>query len=282
MCMAVPWLGFLGFSVIFSALFAKLWRVNRLFRSGGGFQRVKIGMSDVLIPLALLLTANVITLLAWTLIDPLRYTRVNAEGTDPWNRVIATYGMCTMEQPWPYVSILAALNLGVLIFATVQAYQARNISSEFAESKHIAMAVVSMLQVSLIGIPLMAVARDDPQAWYLALVFLIFVVCMAVLVLIFLPKTIYTKRQSLRTEVSQQRIISASIRQTQQRMMAQISATHPSPRSRTGSSDKHDSSPFLTATPSPAMVVSGGQPPTATLISSSRTRRVDRKGIEPE
>jgi len=32
-CMAQPWLAFTGFSIIFSALFSKTWRVNRLFHS---------------------------------------------------------------------------------------------------------------------------------------------------------------------------------------------------------------------------------------------------------
>jgi gamma-aminobutyric acid type B receptor len=36
-CMSTPWLAFLGFTITFSALLAKTWRVNQLFRNSGSF-----------------------------------------------------------------------------------------------------------------------------------------------------------------------------------------------------------------------------------------------------
>ena len=46
-CMALPWLLCLGFSIAISALFAKLWRINKLFNTSNGFRRVTVRAKDV-------------------------------------------------------------------------------------------------------------------------------------------------------------------------------------------------------------------------------------------
>ena len=220
-CMSVPWLGFLGFTTAFAALFAKLHRINSMINSAatsmGETNRAKksqVNTKDVVLPLVVLLSANAITLFVWTFVDPLKYTRVNAEGVDPWNRIIATYGQCTMERPWPYVSVLGTLNIGVLIIAIVEAYRARKIASELAEAKHFGIALLSMLQVSLLGIPLMAVVRDDPQAYYLTLCLLVFIVCMVVLLVIFIPRIVHARQYENKSNTSQRKMISQAVKES--------------------------------------------------------------------
>eukprot|EP00984_Skeletonema_dohrnii_P038088 scaffold40905_cov167-Skeletonema_dohrnii-CCMP3373.AAC.1 len=46
-CMALPWLICLGFSVAISALFAKLWRINKLFTASRSCRRVQVRVQDV-------------------------------------------------------------------------------------------------------------------------------------------------------------------------------------------------------------------------------------------
>lgn len=46
-CMSLPWLLTLGFSVAISALFAKLWRINKLFSASNSFRRVQVRVRDV-------------------------------------------------------------------------------------------------------------------------------------------------------------------------------------------------------------------------------------------
>jgi len=45
--MALPWLLSMGFSIAMSALFAKLWRINRLFNASNSFRRVCVNAKDV-------------------------------------------------------------------------------------------------------------------------------------------------------------------------------------------------------------------------------------------
>ena len=61
-CQSVPWLVATGFTTAYSALFAKIWRVKRLFEHSRAFRRVKITEKDVITPFAVLLTLNIILL----------------------------------------------------------------------------------------------------------------------------------------------------------------------------------------------------------------------------
>ncbi|CAJ1964797.1 unnamed protein product [Cylindrotheca closterium] len=214
-CMTIPWMLFIGFTLIFAALFAKLWRINHLFQSSARFKRVTLKATDVMIPMGILLTANAATLLWWTLADPLTFRRSDLEGTDAWNRVIATWGGCLSDDPFPYSMVLGLLNVGVMVVASWQAYRARKIKSEFAESKFVAMALVSMLQVSLIGMPLLVLVRNDPRAWYWTMSLMIFIICMVVLLVIFIPKMNHVRKHAMHNDASQRKIIADSIRQTQ-------------------------------------------------------------------
>jgi hypothetical protein len=87
-----------------------------------------------------------------------------------------------------YLSLLAIVNLSVLLFANYQAYLARDLPSEFSESTHITIAMGSLLEVFLLGIPLLFVASSDPTINYLIRSILVTVTCLSALLPIFLPK----------------------------------------------------------------------------------------------
>eukprot|EP00977_Amphora_coffeiformis_P007119 scaffold1552_cov175-Amphora_coffeaeformis.AAC.10 len=195
-CMSVPWLGFCGFTLSFSALFSKTMRVNRIFQQQGSFRRGTVTNREILLPFFLLLAANVSILFIWSISDPLSYERQDLPGTDGWNRVIATYGLCQSDSVTWYLVPLAILNLSVLLLANWQAFTARNILSEFSESKYIGFTNMSLLQATLTGVPVLFVVRESPQAFYLILVFMIFVTCAAVLLLIFVPKIILADQRN--------------------------------------------------------------------------------------
>mmetsp|Transcript_9051 Transcript_9051/g.21526 ORF Transcript_9051/g.21526 Transcript_9051/m.21526 type:complete len:714 (-) Transcript_9051:135-2276(-) len=189
-CMTPMWLLIVGFSLTYSSLFAKIYRVNLIFKSGERFARVTMKQREVWIPLSSLLFVNGAILLCWTLIDPLRYIRLDEEGLDGWDRPISSYGTCQSENPLPYLIPLGLLNVLVLVFANWSAYEARSISSEFAESKYVGMAMASLFQALISGVPVLFLVQSSPQAFYMVLVFMIFVISSAILLLIFIPKLI--------------------------------------------------------------------------------------------
>ena len=75
-----------------------------------------------------------------------------------------------------------------IVLANFQAYQARNISTEYSESKWIAFSMVSILQAMMIGAPILILASTDPTASFIVWSMLIFVICMSILGLLFVPK----------------------------------------------------------------------------------------------
>jgi ABC-type sugar transport system substrate-binding protein len=214
-CMSIPWLAFTGFTVTFSALFSKTWRVNRLFRAKVQHARIQVTEKDVLAPFAILFTSNIVVLICWTKLDPLTYTREESDGLDFWNRVISTYGVCRSEHPIPYLTVLAVINFSVVAIACWQAFQARDIKSEFSESKYIGSAMSSLFQGFLTGIPILVIVKDTPKAFYIVLTLTIFLLCMAVLLLIFLPKVVLQREYSTMTEAEQKRVMAEGIKQSQ-------------------------------------------------------------------
>lgn len=110
------------------------------------------------------MTLNIVLLLSWTLVDPLRWHRVY---TDELN----SYGRCSAEGgAWKgFLSALALLNFCALILANVQAYRARSINDELSESKYIGLTTLSMFQIFVVGVPLLAIGKCDQSGAHMLL-----------------------------------------------------------------------------------------------------------------
>ena len=165
------------------------------------FKRIKVTETDVMKPYFIMMAMNLIVLTCWTIIAPLTYQRFNSDGTDEWNRIIATYGVCTSKSEtrdansfFPYVIVLLIINISLLIIANVQSYRARTIQTEFSESKYITIIMASMLQVMIIGIPCICLLWNIPRAYFVVMVLLISCVSLVVLGFMFLPKIVHTRR----------------------------------------------------------------------------------------
>ncbi|CAB9498272.1 Extracellular solute-binding protein family 1 [Seminavis robusta] len=189
-CMIVPWLVAIGFSITFAALAAKIMRLKRLMTSASRFQRIQVKVQDVLLPFCLILLSNVAFLLTWTLADPLYWERVYTGRTETGE--LESYGSCIYAGRVSQVMLgfIAGLNMAALLYANVLAYQTRELTVAFNESKFVALAMASILQAVLIGTPLLFLANSNPTARYVVRSVLIFVVCMSVLVFVFVPKVL--------------------------------------------------------------------------------------------
>ena len=284
----------------------RTWRVNQLFNvvnssrrrrsrwsssgvggggassnSSGAFEHVKVSEYDVLVPFTVLMSCNVIVLLAWTLLDPLIYTREEYEGTDYWNRVIATYGFCRARNEFDdrptttttttssksdrvssvlyYLIPLILLNTCVLFLACYQAFQAKDIQSEFAESKYIGLTLSSILQTFLTGIPIVFVVRDMPEAFYVVTTFMIFILCMVVLLFIFVPKMYKQYIFNKLSEQEQRAMIQRSIHSTTRKLNATGGGSPSSARFIGGSCNHQSSNNFVNNnTPSGALSDTSG------------------------
>ena len=182
-CMAIPWTLSMGMTVIFSALFSKLWRVNKLF-STATFRKLVVKEKDVLAPFALLFSLNAVLLITFNVVDPLRSERLTVEGEE-WK----SYSACRAGTVgYALMYSISAVNMVALLLACYQAFRARNISGEFSESRSVGLAVGCWLQVLLVGFPaLYLVDPDDIETSYFLQVGLLFVLCMSMMIIIFAP-----------------------------------------------------------------------------------------------
>jgi hypothetical protein len=186
-CIAVPWLATFGWILAFSAIFTKTHRVNKIFHNPQRFKRIKVTVWNVMKPFLILLAVAGITLLVWTLVDPPVWER-SVTRIDSFSRDVETKGFCNFDDSIPYASILIVVLLGTVARSLYEAYIARNVSTEFAESEYIFLVLCIVFLVSFIGIPVMIIARDQPQARFFTAASILFVICISILAFIFVPK----------------------------------------------------------------------------------------------
>jgi gamma-aminobutyric acid type B receptor len=95
-----------------------------------------------MLPFAILMFLNIVVLTCWTAIAPLKWIRTDGTGIDSFNRVLESVGECTSDDDGPgsspFVISLLIINISAVLGANYQAYKARNIQTDFSESKYIA------------------------------------------------------------------------------------------------------------------------------------------------
>jgi gamma-aminobutyric acid type B receptor len=91
------------------------------------------------------------------------------------------------------VAALIGIFVMTLAFACYEAYVARDISTEFAETEYIAKAMGFILVVCFIGIPEIVIANEDPRAAFFVVAGIIFVISVSLLLMIFVPKARHSK-----------------------------------------------------------------------------------------
>jgi len=203
-CQSKFWLISIGFCLAFTALFSKLWRVNRVMKNSHGFKKVKVTPLDVIVPGAILLGCNILVLILWTVMSPLIWELKTLQ-YDEFGRPKVQIGGCTSHDDGnalAYIGSLLAID-GIAILITLwQAYEARHITTDLSESKYIGLAVVAIFEASFIGVPVIYIVNDQPNAVLFLSSAIIFVSVLAILGFLFGPKyRAYWKKEGLSPSV---------------------------------------------------------------------------------
>jgi len=163
-------------------------------RSASKFKRITLTARDVMKPMIALLFLNIIVLSVWTALDPMQYKTI-VMGKDRFDRPEETYGMCNSRDSYIYVATLGVINFGTAFYTLMQAYQARNISTELSESIYIFRVLYIILYGSCLGFPVLIIAQDKIDAYYFVWAGLTFLICSSILLLIFIPKILATREK---------------------------------------------------------------------------------------
>jgi hypothetical protein len=156
-------------------------------------RRITVKPRDVMLPFFLLMGINVAVLTAWTAAAPLTWQRTPIS-FDKWGRTLESHGSCSpassrRTMSTAFAATLVFFNGMILLTACYQIYKARNLPTQFNESKYIAVAMFGLSEFLLIGIPLF-LTLEDPTSSFVIKSMLISLSTLVILLPIFLPKVI--------------------------------------------------------------------------------------------
>lgn len=168
---------------------------------------------DVLIPFFVLFTLNFVILISWTVVDPLRWTRINGISLDQYGRAVESYATCQSEdqqlQILFYV-LIAIVDITSILFANIANYRSRHISKDLHEAGAITLSAAIMLEATLIGLPALLVVSDKPTSSFIMRSVLVTIFCAAILLPLFLPKIIQSRKEGHRTRGTITRVVGAT------------------------------------------------------------------------
>ena len=175
-----------GFAVTYSVLFAKIWRVQKLYNLAAKMRRQTVTYKDVYFIIAIVLSAEMIVLIAMQIVSPHIWQRDVVQDMSGYS--IESIGSCDSEIGWWFFAALVGMNVLCLFVALILCWRTKDIPSDFAESNYIFLSVMFMFQILLLAVPVSAMVRDDNNVFFFIRVAAVFMQNFTVLVLIFVPK----------------------------------------------------------------------------------------------
>jgi ABC-type branched-subunit amino acid transport system substrate-binding protein len=182
-CAIFPWLYSIGFCITFGTLFAKIWRIHKIFAAAAKLKRARVSIPETLQMIAGLLLLDAVILGVWTAQDPLTWKR-EVLTSDTAGYPLTSAGQCEADTSGTYLACIGALHALVMVYASYLCYKTRSIPTEFAGGKYVAMAMASNLQVFLLGVPVMVIVSNDPSTSFFVRSAIIFLNDFAVLAFI--------------------------------------------------------------------------------------------------
>ena len=186
-CSGMAWLWSFGFSLTFAPLFAKTWRIYRIF-GRRKLSVVKISNRKLAMVVLAILTLDLVLMSIWQALSPLQpYTTTDYTGSNPV--VQNDYSQCGVAGDGRTMLALVAVSKGVLLlFGALMAFTTRKVTSTFNESSGIALAIYNVLFSIGIIAPIILVIGAIGDVLVLLLLFLgLWVSCFTAAIL-FVPK----------------------------------------------------------------------------------------------
>ncbi|XP_053612233.1 gamma-aminobutyric acid type B receptor subunit 2 isoform X2 [Plodia interpunctella] len=184
-----------GFSLAFGSMFAKTYRVHRIFISNrSGVCKTKLLQDTPLISLVCALQfidGLIITL--WAVVDPMerQLRNLTAEISDTDRSVVyqPQVEVCKSQNTTVWLSALYAYNGLLLVVGVYMAWETRHVKiSALNDSKYIGISVYSVVITSASVVVIGTLLADRPTLAYISITTLILITTTSTLCLVFLPK----------------------------------------------------------------------------------------------
>ncbi|CAB9506860.1 expressed unknown protein [Seminavis robusta] len=170
MCVATVWLVVLGYTFELIPLLVKVSALNKLMRAAKKMKRVKLERSWLFGAVFAIAFAMVVFLVVWTAVDPVQRLiahELTTEETEAGETIVAARYYCASESDgWRYTWV--AVNMAMLICATVLAVQTRNVRDEVNESLTMSLMIYAHFLFMVLRMVLVAI-ESIADIWQLPL-----------------------------------------------------------------------------------------------------------------
>ena len=141
-CNAVSWLWNIGFTLSFGPLFAKTWRIWRIF-GRRKLSVIKIPNAKLSIMVAGQLLVDIVLMAVWQALSPLQ-PYLQTEVTD--DGVVHEYTQCGVAGTGAVMFAIVCVVKGLLLlFGAMMAFSTRHVTGKFNESSAIALAIYNVV-----------------------------------------------------------------------------------------------------------------------------------------
>ena len=203
-CSAFSWMIILGLQLTFAPLFAKTWRIYRIF-GRKKLSVVQISNKKLLLIVLAIIGIDVALMVAWQAVGALSpiTTTVNSSNS-AGSLVINQYTQCGVGAGVDKdLFVLICVEKGVLfVFGALMAFTTRKVSSTFNESQGISLSIYNLLFTVGIIAPIILVISAVGDVLTLLLVFALLWISYFTAGILFVPKlmTIYSHTQVENTQ----------------------------------------------------------------------------------
>jgi 7 transmembrane sweet-taste receptor of 3 GCPR len=165
-CTATPWLLVCGVQLIYSSIFCKLMRIDKVLQ----FRRRKVTIGQVVWPMATIFVTVLVLLTAWTALGGFDWVRTVL---DPFTG--ESTGQCQGEDTVAWFVPILLLMVAVVLLTAFLVYKTRDIDSMYSETSLISAMILFQVQMLLVTIPLlMLVSSMDTVTRYIVRVAIFF------------------------------------------------------------------------------------------------------------
>merc|ERR1711934_1171818 len=171
-CNFQPWLLGLSVNLMISFLFAKAFRIWRIFRCP--FKRSKITDFRLAVLVVIIMIPCFVILAAWSAFSTPTAIIQEADGEDHF--VCATGGLTGPPGGYIFFGILVGYTGIILLFGVFLAFVTKNVPSEYSESKLVGYSVYNLTFLSAIVIPVYFVLQNGNPlaAWIIRTVAILY------------------------------------------------------------------------------------------------------------
>nr|XP_006825495.1 PREDICTED: gamma-aminobutyric acid type B receptor subunit 2-like [Saccoglossus kowalevskii] len=185
------WLICIGFTLSFGSMFAKTWRVHRIFTT---LKARTLVMKDIglITFVCILCVVDVVVLTTWQIVDPyLAFLEDMHDfmSDDTITKTLYQRYSCTSQFEWYWTGSICGIKGLLLLFGCFLAFETRNVQVEgLNDSRQISISVYNIMVSSIVVISLSFALKSDPFLGFAFVMFPIWICTSMTLSMMFIPK----------------------------------------------------------------------------------------------